>query len=191
MQQHSTQIAGSVCRLSSIRSKPETNVAVSFIVNTPCLQVYVMGCSIAVVHRPSLQVPPEDADVTAQRVGIQIMSRVSAFDSTSPMGCEAVEGPPDWFLDQLAATLRNRLQLQLFNFDLVRPAKHNAPGMHLVTVPIGVQMYIVMYIMYNSCTVTWSSSCHQLCSMPDHVKSPASCISASWPLRTGLACQIL
>ena len=94
-----------------------------------------MGCSIAVVHRPSLQVPPEEKDVTAQKAGIQIMTRVSAFDSTSPMGCDRVQGPPDWFLDQLAATLRNRLKLQLFNFDLVRPTKHNAPGMHLSTVP--------------------------------------------------------
>ena len=92
------------------------------------LQVYVMGCSIAVVHRPSLQVPPEDQDVTAKRAGIQMMSRVSAFNSTSPMGCEEVESPPDWLLDQLAATLRDRLHLQLFNFDLVRPTEHNAPG---------------------------------------------------------------
>lgn len=87
-----------------------------------------MGSSIAVVHRPSLQVPPEDADVTAQRNGIQTMTRVSAFHSTSPMGCEFVEGPPDWLLDQLAAALRARLNLQLFNFDLVRPTKRDAPG---------------------------------------------------------------
>lgn len=100
-----------------------------FIEHGGCLfKVYVMGCSIAVVHRPSLQVPPEEKDVTAQKAGIQIMTRVSAFDSTSPMGCDSVQGPPDWFLDQLAATLRNRLKLQLFNFDLVRPTKHNAPG---------------------------------------------------------------
>ena len=91
-------------------------------------QVYVMGSSVVVVHRPSLQIPPEDADVTAQRKGIQIMTRVSAFHSTSPMGCEFVEGPPDWLLDQLAATLRHRLNLQLFNFDLVRPTKQNAAG---------------------------------------------------------------
>lgn len=89
-----------------------------------------MGCSVVLVQRPSLQVPPADEDVTAQRSGIQIMTRVSAFDSTSPMGCECVNSPPDWFLDQLAATLRNRLHLQLFNFDLVRPTEHNAPGMH-------------------------------------------------------------
>ena len=88
-----------------------------------------MGCSIAVVHRPSLQVPPEDADVTAQRSGIVTMTRVSAFHSTSPMGCEFVEGPPDWLLNQLAANLRKRLNLQLFNFDLVRPTQRNAPGM--------------------------------------------------------------
>lgn len=88
-----------------------------------------MGRSVAVVHRPSLQVPPEDADVTAQRTGIQTMTRVSAFHSTSPMGCEFVEGPPDWLLDQLAATLRNRLDLQLFNFDLVRPKERTALGM--------------------------------------------------------------
>ena len=88
-----------------------------------------MGSSIAVVHRPSLQVPPEDADVTAQRTGIQVMTRVSAFHSTSPMGCESVEGPPDWLLDQLAAALRTRLNLLLFNFDLMRPTKRDAPGM--------------------------------------------------------------
>lgn len=87
-----------------------------------------MGSSIAVVHRPSLQVPPEDADVTAQRKGIQTMTRVSAFHSTSPMGCEFVEGPPDWLLDQLAAALRTRLNLQLFNFDLVRPTRRDVPG---------------------------------------------------------------
>lgn len=92
------------------------------------LQVYVMGCSVVVVHRPSLQVPPEDEDVTAERKGIQIMTRVSAFDSKSPMGCDFVKGPPDWLLDQLAATLRSRLHLQLFNFDLVRPTENNAPG---------------------------------------------------------------
>ena len=92
------------------------------------LQVYVMGSSVVVVHRPSLQVPPEDKDVTAERKGIQIMTRVSAFDSKSPMGCDFVEGPPDWLLDQLAATLRSRLHLQLFNFDLVRPTEKNAPG---------------------------------------------------------------
>lgn len=88
-----------------------------------------MGSSIAVVHRPSLQLPPEDADVTAQRRGIQTMARVSAFHSTSPMGCEFVEGPPDWLLQQLAATLRTTLNLQLFNFDLVRPTDRDAPGM--------------------------------------------------------------
>ena len=87
-----------------------------------------MGCSVVVVHRPSLQVPPEDEDVTAERKGIQIMTRVSAFDSKSPMGCDLVQGPPDWLLDQLAATLRSRLHLQLFNFDLVRPTENNAPG---------------------------------------------------------------
>lgn len=100
-----------------------------FIEHRGCLfKVYVLGRSISVVHRPSLQVPPEDEDVTAQRGGIQMVTRVSAFNSTSPMGCEAVESPPDWLLDQLAATLRNRLHLQLFNFDMVRPTKHNAPG---------------------------------------------------------------
>ena len=87
-----------------------------------------MGRSIAVVQRPSLQIPPEDEDVTAQRVGIQMVTRVSAFNSTSPMGCDSVETPPDWLLDQLAATLRDRLHLQLFNFDLVRPTERNAPG---------------------------------------------------------------
>ena len=102
------------------------------------MQVYVLGCSIAVVHRPSLQVPPEDEDVTAQRGGIQMVTRVSAFNSTSPMGCEAVESPPDWLLDQLAATLRDRLHLQLFNFDLVRPTEHNAPGKPLTAVHVGV-----------------------------------------------------
>ncbi|DBA95946.1 TPA: hypothetical protein ACH3X1_001467 [Trebouxia sp. C0004] len=100
-----------------------------FIEHGGCLfKVYVIGCSIVVVHRPSLQVPPEDEDITAQRKGIQIMTRVSAFNSKSPMGCDFVEGPPDWLLDQLAATLRSRLHLQLFNFDLVRPTEHNAPG---------------------------------------------------------------
>ncbi len=103
-------------------------VAVKFASAMAWLQVYVMGCSVVVVHRPSLQVPPEDEDIRAQRKGIQIMTRVSAFDSTSPMGCDFVEGPPDWLLDQLAATLRSRLHLQLFNFDLVRPTKNNAPG---------------------------------------------------------------
>ncbi len=97
------------------------------------LQVYVMGCSVVVVHRPSLQVPPEDEDVTAERKGIQIMTRVSAFDSKSPMGCDLVEGPPDWLLDQLAATLRSRLHLQLFNFDLVRPTENNAPGIRYLS----------------------------------------------------------
>ncbi|KAL0023712.1 hypothetical protein WJX79_006335 [Trebouxia sp. C0005] len=100
-----------------------------FIEHGGCLfKVYVMGSSVVVVHRPSLQVPPEDEDITAQRKGIQIMTRVSAFDSKSPMGCDFVEGPPDWLLDQLAATLRSRLHLQLFNFDLVRPTENNAPG---------------------------------------------------------------
>ena len=92
------------------------------------LQVYVMGCSVVVVHRPSLQVPPEDEDVTAERKGIQIMTRVSAFDSKSPMGCDLVKGPPNWLLEQLAATLRSRLHLQLINFDLVRPTENNAQG---------------------------------------------------------------
>lgn len=87
-----------------------------------------MGSSIAVVHRPSLQLPPEDADVTAQRKGIQTMTRISAFHSTSPMGCKFVEGPPDWLLHQLAAALRTALNLQLFNFDLMRPTERNAPG---------------------------------------------------------------
>ncbi len=92
------------------------------------LQVYVMGCSVVVVHRPSLRVPPEDEDITAERKGIQIMTRVSAFDSKSPMGCDLVTGPPNWLLEQLAATLRSRLHLQLINFDLVRPTENNAPG---------------------------------------------------------------
>ncbi|KAL3153842.1 hypothetical protein ABBQ32_013417 [Trebouxia sp. C0010 RCD-2024] len=100
-----------------------------FIEHGGCLfKVYVMGTSIALVHRPSLQLPPEDADVTAQRKGIQTMTRVSAFHSTSPMGCELVEGPPDWLLHKLAAALRTALNLQLFNFDLMRPTERDAPG---------------------------------------------------------------
>ena len=87
-----------------------------------------MGSSIAVVHRPSLQLPPQAADVTAQRKGIQAMTRISAFHSTSPMGCDFVEGPPDWLLHQLAAALRTALNLQLFNFDLVRPTGRDSPG---------------------------------------------------------------
>lgn len=92
------------------------------------LQVYVLGCSVTVANRPSLQIPPEEDDVKAQRKGIQTVSRVSAHNSTSPMGCHRVRPPPAWLLDQLAAELRQRLNLQMFNFDLIRPTRRDSPG---------------------------------------------------------------
>ena len=87
-----------------------------------------MGCSIAAVNRPSLQLPPEDEDVKGQQNGIQTVSRVSAHNSTSPMGCHRVQPPPAWLLDQVAAKLRERMHLQLFNFDMIRPTHTNASG---------------------------------------------------------------
>lgn len=110
-----------------------------------------MGTSIALVHRPSLQLPPEDADVTAQRKGIQTMTRVSAFHSTSPMGCELVEGPPDWLLHKLAAALRTALNLQLFNFDLMRPTERDAPGMSQLQHVAMLQALLSAFVLCATC----------------------------------------
>ena len=88
----------------------------------------MLGCAVTVANRPSLQIPPEEDDVKAQRQGIQTVSRVSAHNSTSPMGCHRVRPPPAWLLDQLAAQLRQRLDLQMFNFDLIRPTLKDSPG---------------------------------------------------------------
>ena len=72
------------------------------------------------------------------------------------MGCECVNSPPDWFLDQLAATLCNRLHLQLFNFDLVRPTKHNASGTSRI---LSETLCMLMYLL---CLTLFLVSVHRV-----------------------------
>lgn len=126
------------------------------------LQVYVLGSSVAVANRPSLHIPPEDEDVQGQRCGIQTVSRVSAHNSTSPMGCHRVRPPPAWLLDQVAGQLREKMHLQLFNFDMIRPTRTDAPGMCICNpVHCGNQV---------SC---WLSPCVCLGSFPGNCDSPS------------------
>lgn len=84
------------------------------------LQVYVMGPNAVLVRRASLVVGPNDSRLP--RIGsIESIPRVSAHCAPGASCSEDVPNPPHWLVQGLANQLRQRLHLQLFNFDMIRP----------------------------------------------------------------------
>ncbi|KAK9810418.1 hypothetical protein WJX72_010392 [[Myrmecia] bisecta] len=87
-----------------------------------CLfKVYVLGPAAYMVRRPSLQLPVESKDIRCEASGLQSMARVSSYHSHTQSG--HISDPPGWFVEGLAAQLRQRLGVSLFNFDLIRPSE--------------------------------------------------------------------
>ncbi len=81
-------------------------------------------------RRPSLQIPVSECDLTdgGLDASLQSVARVSAFHSGTPSPSTAWGDPPHWLVEGLAQELRHRLQLHLFNFDLIRPRRHPVHG---------------------------------------------------------------
>lgn len=86
-----------------------------------CWQVFVMGPITVMARRPSLRIPVDPEDVTEEVGSAQSIARVSAFDSETPRDSVEPGDPPQWMLESLAQELRRRLNLNLFNFDLICP----------------------------------------------------------------------
>ena len=104
-----------------------------------CLQVYVLGSRTVVTKRPSLG--SKHMDAAAQRSGVMHLPRISC-KAGPPASCQAAsqlaasvsldmdefcEAPPEWLTHTLADVLRQRLGLQLFNFDLICPEEQRLP----------------------------------------------------------------
>ncbi len=93
-----------------------------------CRQVYVVGKKTVVMRRPSL-----GETYLESEKGVQQLPRISCVSvytkkllggKTSSGGTwlppnSAGAGPPEWVTNQLAAELRKRLGMLLFNFDLI------------------------------------------------------------------------
>lgn len=105
-------------------------------------KVYVLGPRTVVCRRPSLGDNYLGAD--ARRKGIMSLPRISCkstYPKDSPeyqLSCGVVDNssgggdslpdvPPEWVTHALAAALRSKLGLQLFNFDLICPEEQ--PGL--------------------------------------------------------------
>lgn len=111
-------------------------------------KVYVLGSQVEMVKRDSLDLHDEqqvqqlqqprcstagdDAEVPTSSTsniaqGLQAMPRVSAYSCAQWGSIDTthhpspVPDPPSWLIKELAAQLRGRLGLQLFNFDLIIP----------------------------------------------------------------------
>jgi len=91
-------------------------------------KVYCVGDAVSLTRRRSLpdQAPPLPP-------GLATLERISTLGALArqPEGppplapaAAAVPEPPEGFVRALAAALQTRLGLQLFNFDLIRPAGH-------------------------------------------------------------------
>lgn len=80
-----------------------------------------MGPITVMARRPSLRIPVDPEDVTEEVGSAQSIARVSAFDSETPRDSVEPGDPPQWMLEGLAQELRRRLNLNLFNFDLICP----------------------------------------------------------------------
>eukprot|EP00898_Chlorokybus_atmophyticus_P006278 jgi/Chlat1/6651/Chrsp49S06120 len=90
-------------------------------------KVYVVGEKVTVVRRRSL--PDVDKESERQEItGLKPFSRISSAAETAAAEWEReralIEIPPQSFVTALAAELRLRLGLHLFNLDLIRDIDH-------------------------------------------------------------------
>lgn len=112
--------------IHSIRAPP---------ISVHVVQVYVLGMQTVVTYRPSLgdsylqsekavQKLPRISCVSAaggQQPGVSSAAGPSSSHQWTPPDEVRLRGPPEWVTKALAYTLRKRLGMQLFNFDLICP----------------------------------------------------------------------
>ncbi|KAI5055782.1 hypothetical protein GOP47_0029303 [Adiantum capillus-veneris] len=87
-------------------------------------KVYVVGHLIKVVHRPSLL---DICGDEARETGVMAFPRVSsaaALAAESDLNFDAIDYPPEEMLLSLAKKLRLKLDLNLFNLDMIRDGRN-------------------------------------------------------------------
>eukprot|EP00210_Caulerpa_lentillifera_P003689 g3522.t1 len=78
--------------------------------NSVLFKVYVIGKKVVCCSRPSL-------DLNRCLLSFQLLPRISSKKKETQ---ELVELPPEWLTKQVAFALKEKLQLELFNFDLIK-----------------------------------------------------------------------
>lgn len=87
-----------------------------------------MGPITILVRRPSLQIPVPRSDIEEEVGSVQSVIRVSSSFSNSELGDAPQEEPPNWAIQALAQELRQRYNMDLFNFDLIQPEATQTQG---------------------------------------------------------------
>lgn len=96
-------------------------------------KVYVLGKRTVMAKRGSLDIP-EGSTSAPDGSGLQLLDRISAYpsgewghvDTTKDNGNTAaspVPDPPPWLVEGVAAELRQRLGMHMFNFDMICPLR--------------------------------------------------------------------